>query len=463
LRPSGRFSWIALAVAGLLTALIFLVVKWVPQPATSLLLSDLLQTAIVLWAALCSLRVAKRSSAYLRQLWMLLATALFLGSAAQALETYYQCFAHASSLTPWPSDILFILWVTPAGMMLLPQPAKESGPVDWQQVLDFAQIGVVALTAYLYFFYVPSRWEAEGPQMLLKLNRLQTFRDAALAAGFLIRAMTVSERSTRAFFRRMAGLFLVAGSSELIFLPAPYTSAAGATWMEVSRCTPYLFATFIAATWSGEGDPLPTEARSRFRPIIVSQALPILIPLLVLFMGRRIAAEQITIAWIAVTASFILSAARLVLTNEKQRRIAEDLMRTEQALSRSESMFSTAFRSSPDAVGISAVPGGQFLEVNDSFTRLTGYSHEETLGRTPLELNLWKDPARRAEVMAKLQRDSEVRDEEFVCVTKTGDARIAQFSGTLVVLDGKLCALVLVRDITARKQAEARGRDLTWP
>jgi PAS domain S-box-containing protein len=443
-----------MAVAGLLTALIFLVVKWVPQPATSLLLSDLLQTAIVLWAALCSLRVAKRSSAYLRQLWMLLATALFVGSAAQALETYYQCFAHASSLTPWPSDILFILWVTPAGMMLLPQPAKESGSVDWQQVLDFAQIGVVALTAYLYFFYVPSRWEAEGPQMLLKLNRLQTFRDAALAAGFLIRAMTVSERSTRAFFRRMAGLFLVAGSSELIFLPAPYTSAAGATWMEVSRCTPYLFATFIAATWSGEGDPLPTEARSRFRPIIVSQALPILIPLLVLFMGRRIAAEQITIAWIAVTASFILSAARLVLTNEKQRRIAEDLMRTEQALSRSESMFSTAFRSSPDAVGISAVPGGQFLEVNDSFTRLTGYSHEETLGRTPLELNLWKDPARRAEVMAKLQRDSEVRDEEFVCVTKTGDARIAQFSGTLVVLDGKLCALVLVRDITARKQAE---------
>ena len=117
-------------------------------------------------------------------------------------------------------------------------------------------------------------------------------------------------------------------------------------------------------------------------------------------------------------------------------------------------MFSTAFRLSPDAVGISAIPGGEFLEVNDSFTRLTGYTHDETLGRTPLEMNLWKDPGRRTEVMAKLQKESEVRDEEFVCVTKSGESRIAQFSGTLIELDGKRCALVIVRDITTRKQAE---------
>ncbi|PYT34687.1 MAG: hypothetical protein DMG58_04295 [Acidobacteria bacterium] len=186
---------------------------------------------------------------------------------------------------------------------------------------------------------------------------------------------------------------------------------------------------------------------SRFRTIVVSQVLPILIPLLVLFMDRRIAVEQVTIACIAITA-------RLILTNEKQRRLADDILKAEQALLRSEHMFSTAFRLSPDAVGISAIPGGEFLEVNDSFTRLTGYTHDETLGRTPLEMNLWKDPGRRTEVMAKLQKESEVRDEEFVCVTKSGESRIAQFSGTLIELDGKRCALVIVRDITTRKQAE---------
>jgi len=454
LHPSGKFSWLALAVAGLLTAFLVVVIKEVPQPETSLLLSDLLETAIVLLAALCSLHVAKRSSDYLRQLWMLLTAALFLGSAAQALETYYQCFVRAPSLTPWPSDILFLLWVTPIVMMLLARPERESGAVDWQQVLDFAQIGIVALTAYLYFFYVPSRWETEGSGMVLKIIRLQMFRDTALAAGLLIRAATVSSRSIRAFFGGVAGIFFVAAVSEVIYLLTPYTSERVARWTDVTWCIPYLFAVFFAATWNREEEPVAPPASSRFRTIIVSQALPILIPLLVLFMGRRIVAEQITIAWIAVTASFILSATRLVLTNEKQRRIAEDLFQTKQALSHSERMFFTAFRSSPDAVGISAVPGGHFLEVNDSFTRLTGYSHEETLGRTAAELNLWKDPARRAEVMAKLEKESEVRDEEFVCVTKSGEARIAQFSATLIEVDGKPCALAIVRDITARKQSE---------
>jgi len=155
LRPSGKFSWLILAVGGLLTALLFFVVEEVPRPATSLLFSDLLQTAIVLWAALCSLLVARRSF-YLRQLWILLAASLFLGCAAQALETYYQCFAQAPSLTPWPSDILFILWVTPAVMMLLPRPEKESGAIDWQQVLDFAQIGVVALTVSIFSMSPPA-------------------------------------------------------------------------------------------------------------------------------------------------------------------------------------------------------------------------------------------------------------------------------------------------------------------
>jgi len=31
--------------------------------------------------------------------------------------------------------------------------------------------------------------------------------------------------------------------------------------------------------------------------------------------------------------------------------------------------------------------------------------------------------------MAKLQRESEVRDEEFICLTKHGETRIGQFPG----------------------------------
>jgi hypothetical protein len=114
LLPSGKFSWFALAVGGLLTALLLVVIEGIPGPTASLRLSDLLQTAIVLWAAYCSFHVARQSSAYLRELWMLLAAALFLATGAQGLETYYQSFGHGPALMPWPSDVLFVLWVTPA-------------------------------------------------------------------------------------------------------------------------------------------------------------------------------------------------------------------------------------------------------------------------------------------------------------------------------------------------------------
>jgi PAS domain S-box-containing protein len=454
LLPSGRFSWLALAVAALLAAILLAAFGGIHSPATGLLLSDVLQSAIALWAAFCAFHVARRSTGYFRQLWLLLGSALSISAAAQILETYYQNIVHLPSTSPWPSDILFLFWVTPAIMMLLPRPTKESSGINWLQVLDFAQVGVVALTAYLYFFYVPSRWEVEGPQMILKVLRLQMFRDLALAAGFAVRSAAVSTRSIRAFFGKMSVFFLLSCAAGLYPLFVPRSIPSGPDWSDITWCVPYLFVAFLAATWKYKEEPVVLETVSSLRAMVASQALPIVIPLLVLLMGRRIVAEQLTIAWIAITGSFVISAARLVLTNERPRRLAEDLLRTQHALRRSERMFFTAFRSSPDAVGITTIPAGNFLEINDSFTRLTGYMREETLGKSPVEMNLWKDFHQRERIMAKLREELEVRDEEFYCRTKWGEIRFCQFSGTLIELDGQLCALVIVRDITARKKAE---------
>lgn len=452
--PSVRSSRPGIAITVVLTALMFYAIAGVRSPTTSLLVSNLLQTVVVLWATFCSFLVAVDSKGHLRRLWMLFTAALFLCGVAQALESYYQSFAHAPTLTPRPSDILFILWVMPVVMMLLLRPAENPDTLDWQQALDFAQMGVVALTAYLYFFYVSSQWEAEGSRMVLKIIRVQTIRDAALAVAFLGSLGTISGRSVRGLFRGVAIVFFIASASDLAFLLVPDVSPIRGRWTDLVWCAPFLFAAVIASTWHGEEEPTSRQEKSPVQAIVVSQVLPILIPLTVLFMGRRIAAEQVAIAWIAVAASFVLSAARLLLTNSKQRRIAETLSRTEQALRHSERMFATAFRSSHDAVGISSIPSGEFLEVNEAFTRLTGYTHAETLGRTPVEMNLWADVSHRTRVMDKLREEGEVRDEEFYCRTKRGETRICLFSGTLIQLDEGPCALVIVRDITERKKAE---------
>jgi PAS domain S-box-containing protein len=454
LLPSGKFPRFALAVAVAMTILMVLVIAGIRSPAASLWYSDLLQTAIVLWATYCALRVARRSTGYLRQLWLLLAVVLFLAAAAQALETYYQNISRLPSLSPWPSDILFILWAMPSVMMFLPRPAGKSGGIDWRQILDFLQLIVVGLTAYLYFFYVPSRWEAEGSGMVVKVLQLEAVRDAALGVGFSVWAAKASEPAIRAFFGRMSLFFVLASASELAYFFSARPTSGKAGWYDLGWCLPFVFAGVVAATWNREQEFVPVTVPRRSRSIALSHFLPIGIPLLVLFIGRRIAQEEFTIAWFAIAASFVVFAARLVLTNEQQRRMADDLLRTEKDLLRSENMFSTAFRMSPDPVGISLVPEGRFVEVNDSFSRFTGYTREETLGRTGEEMNLWVDPAHRAKILARLREEGEIREEEFRCRTKFGDIRIAQFSGALIELHGRIHSLVVIRDVSARKLAE---------
>jgi len=378
--PSRNPSRVVFAVAGVLAAAQILAVEVVPAPATSLLLSDLLQTTIILWAAWCALRVAWRSIGYLRQLWTLFAVALFIAAAAQGLETYYQNITQSPILTPWPSDILFLLWVTPAVMMLLPRTTAESGGIDWPQILDFVQVVIVALTAYLYFFYLTPRWEVEGPQMVDRILRLQMFRDAALAMGFLGGVAISKSIPVRAFFTRMTVVFLLASGAELTYFFGSRATVPKASWNDIIWCAPYLFAVVFAATWRHEKEHVPEAGNSPLRIMVVSQILPIGIPLLVLFMGRRIATEQITIAWCAVAASFLISGTRLVSTNERQRRAERALRISEQQ-----------FRNLIEELHVGVVLLNTEAEIqfaNRAALQMFGLSQEEVAGKKSSELNL---------------------------------------------------------------------------
>ena len=65
---------------------------------------------------------------------------------------------------------------------------------------------------------------------------------------------------------------------------------------------------------------------------------------------------------------------------------------------RREEKFASIFRSSPDAIVLTTVAEGRFLEVNDQFTRLTGYARDEVLGRTVFDFGLWPDPTARKQL-----------------------------------------------------------------
>jgi PAS domain-containing protein len=81
--------------------------------------------------------------------------------------------------------------------------------------------------------------------------------------------------------------------------------------------------------------------------------------------------------------------------------VAEDVTerkQAEEALRQSEERFSKAFHASPVAASITTFAEGRFLDVNDRVLRVTGFSREEVIGHTSIELRMW-GPASRAEVV----------------------------------------------------------------
>ena len=451
--PQGKFPKLLIALALLVAALLILDLVAVRNSATRHLYSNALDFVMVFLAALASSYAARRSQGYARQLWTLLGIALFLEALAQAIITYYQRFVPGSSHMPIPSDILFFVWAAPVFMMFLPAADEKSRGWDWLRILDFGQIAIVAITAYLYFFYSPSRWLAGSSDLPRQILILYIVRDALLSAGFLFRSRNSSSPGLRSFSLGLFFVFLLAVLSDADFLVTLKTPLNAVSWGDFFFLLPWLAAIFLAVMSPRLGQDSIAEPVSRFGDLAVTNGFPVVIPLLVLFMGRAIAIDQFALAWVAVSASFLCSAVRLILTNRKQRRVSEELLETERALVHSEHLLSSAFRSSPDGFAINVFPDGPYLDVNEGFTRLTGYPREEVLGKTPLQLNLWTKPSLRAHILSQLGECAEVRNVEFSFQTKSGQLRTGQLSGSLLELDGRRCALVVVRDITEQRTA----------
>jgi PAS domain S-box-containing protein len=127
---------------------------------------------------------------------------------------------------------------------------------------------------------------------------------------------------------------------------------------------------------------------------------------------------------------------------------------TEDALRVSETKFSTAFRSSPDAITISTLENGWYLEVNDSCLQMLGYSHAEMIGRSALDLGVWAKPEDRDTIKQLLHQDGSVTNLEIRLCRKSGEIFPALFSAQVIQLEEQPCLLAVATDITRLKQAE---------
>jgi PAS domain S-box-containing protein len=125
----------------------------------------------------------------------------------------------------------------------------------------------------------------------------------------------------------------------------------------------------------------------------------------------------------------------------------------------SEEKFSKAFRSSPDPMTITTFTEGRFLEANDSFLSAIGYSKNEVIGNKVPELNIWVNPQDRLDFRQSLQEKGVVRNYECEFRMKSRSVVVFLMSAELINLDGELCMLAVMTDITDRKRAEEALRE----
>ncbi|CUW41365.1 Putative signal transduction histidine kinase [Magnetospirillum sp. XM-1] len=132
----------------------------------------------------------------------------------------------------------------------------------------------------------------------------------------------------------------------------------------------------------------------------------------------------------------------------------------ERRLRVSEEKFAKAFQASPDAMVISATRDGRYIELNDAFSAMLGYSRDEFMGNTALGLGVWAEPEDRARLVKLIRRDGQVSDFGTRLRRKDGSVLDVLISVQEVVLDDLDCLLFICRDVSFAKEAEARTQDL---
>jgi PAS domain S-box-containing protein len=120
----------------------------------------------------------------------------------------------------------------------------------------------------------------------------------------------------------------------------------------------------------------------------------------------------------------------------------------------SEEKFSTAFHISPDSININRLADGMYVEINEGFTAITGYTAEEVIGKTSLELNIWDNPEDRSRLVRELKKCGIANNLEATFRRKDGTTVDGLMSARVINIEGEPCILSISRDISLRKQTE---------
>lgn len=130
------------------------------------------------------------------------------------------------------------------------------------------------------------------------------------------------------------------------------------------------------------------------------------------------------------------------------------LLKEIEALRESEASYRNILALAPDSITISRLKDGCYLQVNDAFCQRTGYSREETIGKTSLELSLFVDPNDRIKLLEAVQQLGRVEGREIRFRAKDGSILYDLVSATRIRFQAQDCLLSVAKNINPLKEAQ---------
>ncbi len=134
-----------------------------------------------------------------------------------------------------------------------------------------------------------------------------------------------------------------------------------------------------------------------------------------------------------------------------RKRLENERELAEKALRFSEEKFAKAFADNPAAIALTNLEAGRFLDVNDTWVALNGYSRDEVIGHSARTINIWPTVEATDRFVQELREEGYLHGWEQKFYKKSGDVYIAQLSAKILKVHGKKQIISTSLDITEQK------------
>lgn len=138
-----------------------------------------------------------------------------------------------------------------------------------------------------------------------------------------------------------------------------------------------------------------------------------------------------------------------------------EVIRTQEALEVSELRYRTAFQTSLDAIALTRMVDGTYVDVNHAFGEVLGYSPREIIGRNATEINVWVEPEQRINFIEAIKRN-ECREFQARFRRKGGEIFWGVVSSSPFRVQDATYLYSVIRDVSKAKIAEEKIRTLAF-